>query len=459
MLHFYKSYLLFFLWVFSWVVLGSVSPVIVYAYIPITLFILRQREDYFAMLAGLILMLVFSDSRQPIMEFAKTAKIIYFTLFSLFVMVDYKKIEDNIKLYKHFIPFLIVALFCLLSSPVIASAAQKTISYGLLFFVVPVTIQFFYLEEKHKILKPLMFVFFTVFAAGIALRFVMPEFVSLDGRFTGILGNPNGLGIFSTLSFVLFSVIQALYPSMFTLFEKIAIYGVIILSIFLCGSRNALFSVMLFFLFSKISKASPFLSVTIFLAIIISYSYVLNNLLEVVIALGLQDFLRIETIETGSGRTIAWEFAWENIQDSFYLGKGFGYTEFLYKKNYQYLSVLGHQGNAHNSYLTFWLDTGLIGLFLFLIGFIKAFIRAVKVHPVALAALFTILFTSNFESWLTASLNPVTIIVLIVLSILIIYPFYSEEEEEEDSSMADATEDNEEEEHPFNSSNNIAKYV
>ena len=45
-----------------------------------------------------------------------------------------------------------------------------------------------------------------------------------------------------------------------------------------------------------------------------------------------------------------------------------GATELLYKENYQLLSRLGHQGNAHNSFLTIWYDTGIIGLLGFITG-------------------------------------------------------------------------------------------
>lgn len=82
--------------------------------------------------------------------------------------------------------------------------------------------------------------------------------------------------------------------------------------------------------------------------------------------------------------------------------------------------MLGHQGAAHNMYLTFWLDTGLIGLILFLSGLLVTFFRASKRNKLAIPILYAILFSNNYESWLTASLNPFTIQLLFILSILFI---------------------------------------
>jgi O-antigen ligase len=101
------------------------------------------------------------------------------------------------------------------------------------------------------------------------------------------------------------------------------------------------------------------------------------------------------------------------------LGKGFFYTEYLFKKYFEILSTQGHQGNAHNSYLTFWLDTGLIGLIMYVVAFFSSFISAARKSYYAIPLLYAIVFSANFESWLTSSLNPFTIQVWIMLTILL----------------------------------------
>ena len=150
------------------------------------------------------------------------------------------------------------------------------------------------------------------------------------------------------------------------------------------------------------------------------YQLISNNLADIITYLGLQDQFRIDTLENGSGRTIAWDFAWDQIQNDFFIGRGFSYTEYIFRINYEYLSMLGHQGAAHNSYLTFWLDTGLIGLVLYLFALITTFIKASFKSKFAFPVLYAVLFSNNYESWLTASLNPFTIQLLFILTLMFI---------------------------------------
>ena len=65
-----------------------------------------------------------------------------------------------------------------------------------------------------------------------------------------------------------------------------------------------------------------------------------------------------------------------------------------------------------------WLDTGLVGLILFSFGWIVNFFRAASFTPLVWAALFGLLLSISVESWLTASLNPFTIVLVIILSML-----------------------------------------
>ena len=163
---------------------------------------------------------------------------------------------------------------------------------------------------------------------------------------------------------------------------------------------------------------SPVLGFIIFILTIFVYQIVSENLIDIIVSLGLGDELRVDTLESGSGRIIAWKFAWQHIQDSFYFGNGFSYTEYLFRQNYEYLSKLGHQGAAHNAYLTIWLDTGLMGLIAFFIGLIITFYKASKYSKLAIPILYSILFSNYYESWITASLNPFTIQLLFTLTII-----------------------------------------
>jgi O-antigen ligase len=321
-------------------------------------------------------------------------------------------------LFIAFLPFILFASICIIYSPVAGTAAQKTLSYFLVILVAPNLLQKLLFDDHERIIKGLTFLFSIVLYAGLALKFLMPEFSTLEGRFTGLFGNPNGLGIYASITFAFFSIMVNRFPEHFNLFLKVLIYAGLMLSIWFCGSRNALVAVMLFILFRNIYGLSPYIGFLIFLLLVVSFTYIQNNLVPIIIGLGLEEYFRIETLEGGSGRTIAWDFAWEQIDKDPYIGKGFAYTEYIFKENYNYLSMLGHQGNAHNSYLTIWMDTGFIGLFFFAVAFIGQFIRASRGSVLAIPALYLVLFSGNFESWIAASLNPVTILVWMMLALM-----------------------------------------
>ena len=168
---------------------------------------------------------------------------------------------------------------------------------------------------------------------------------------------------------------------------------------------------------------SPIVGFVIFIIVLLLYQLISDNLVNIIVSLGLGEQFRVETLETGSGRVIAWKFAWDEIQHNFFFGKGFSYNEYLFRKNYDYLSRLGHEGMAHNSYLTIWLDTGFVGLLLFLVGLVSIFLKAAKRSRLSIPVLYAVLFSNYYESWITASLNPFTIQLVFILTIIFIYDF------------------------------------
>ena len=74
--------------------------------------------------------------------------------------------------------------------------------------------------------------------------------------------------------------------------------------------------------------------------------------------------------------------------------------------------------DRHNTYLAFWLNTGIVGLILFLRSFVLIFIKASKNTPISMAIMFSVLFSILYESWLAGSLSPYTTMLLIILTIV-----------------------------------------
>ncbi len=418
MIQFFRENIFFFQTLILWVFIGIFLKELVYIIIPLFLIYFNKEEKYIEILIGLLFILTLSDSRQGELAFAAVVKTFYILLFFYFFLSDKSFFSNTPDFYKNFIPFFIVAFYCLFYSETLLLAFQKTVSYLLLVILVPTYLSISFYQNKEKTLQMIIYFGALILFSGILLRFILPDFVYLQGRFSGILGNPNGMGIFCLLYGITFFIITKYHSYLFSKKARNFIKILIFISLILSSSRGGIISLSLFLFFSYFSRMSNFLSVIIFIFILISYQIIVSNATEIVIYFALEDYFRLETLEAGAGRLVAFQFAWENIQENFYFGKGFSFSEFLFFENREALSILGHQGLTHNAYLSIWLDTGLIGLLFFLIAWGKIIASAMKNTYIALPIVFGVLFSTNIETWLSASLNPFTIQLLIIFTLL-----------------------------------------
>ena len=393
---------------------GIYSPNIAAAIWSIAFIVALFRQDHEGLLLAFLMLLIFSDSRSHNYDFAELFKNVVAPFFGLYCLYSFGGFSRNQLIYGFFPFFLFAFIITLLNDDPFLSF-QKTFSYFLIFASIPSLISTLDISFFRKY----FFLVIAVLLFGVLLNFINPEFTQIQGRYRGMLGNPNGLGIFLVLNFLLFQLVVSKSKNLFTRRENIFFSLLFLYSLFLCQSRSAIVVFALFFLFRFLFLKSKMISWISLLLFIPVYSYLEQNLPLMLIEYGLGEYFRVDTLAEGSGRTIAWTFAWEQLQNNFFIGKGFAYTENLFNSYYVYLSKLGHQGNAHNSFLTIWLDTGLIGLILFMFPFFSLFVRGNRLNSYAFPILICILFAAFFESWLAASLNPFTIVFLIIVTMLL----------------------------------------
>lgn len=434
MLSILKHNFLFISIILVWLIFANTSFVLLYVVIPASLIILALAGRYIEMLLGMYLFMVVSDLRHEIAFVAQLMREIY--LLSLVViLVLFGKLRPISHFYIYFIPFVAVALLSSLISDQLAFlSAQKTLSFLLMMIIAPTYVLVSYRNDKAGTLKKLVYFGFLVLSIGFVLKFVNPslvQFAKEGGRYKGIFGNPNGLGIFCVMFTIVYLTISKYYPQLFSRMARYLIIGSIVLSVFLCESRGAIFSITILIFFSNLSQRSNFLSFGALVFMIISYQWLLANFEDLVMTFGLEDYFRLKSLETGSGRLVAFDFAWDKIQDVFFFGGGMGFTEYVFHapEHVYYLSKMNHQGNAHNSFLTIWLDTGLFGLIAFLIGWGRVFTRANRFSPLAVPIVLAVSFSGFFESWLASSLNPFTIFLIIAMALLTHKEFSQGEEE------------------------------
>lgn len=419
MISFIKEEIPFVLLMFSWVFVGMYMGPVIYVYLPLTIILLKAQNQIGYLLYGFFLVLVLSDNRHDAMIWAGRLKEVYIIFLSLFLFLDKKSFSNSTNFLQNFIPFFLVTILCNLNSDVIFVSFQKTLSYFLLIAIIPSYVIKLYREDAMRFFRSMMGTIGLILFLGLLINLFTKDVVTYVDRFCGLLGNPNGLGIFCMMIFFLFGTIINLHPECFTRREYYVYIGLILVSIFLSGARSSILGIGIFIFFNFFHRISIVLGFIVFILIAISYQIIESNFAVIVHALNLDKFIRAESINNASGRIIAWNFAWQEIQKNFFWGKGFSYAYYLFGENYNKLSRMGHQGNAHNSYLTIWLETGLVGLVLYLFGWISTFFKSFKNTRVTIAIMYALLFQIFFESWLASSLNPYTIILIVILSISI----------------------------------------
>ena len=403
--------------IFLWVSSASFSQdlakfVVVFSFIFLSI---KNLFKYVFLMYYWVLFL--SDSRLELLSFMSEIKpiiaiLFYFICGMYFIKRNKNKLEFN---YKYLIPFIIFINFSLLISGSNFLVLQKSFSYVFLFiFLIPV-FQDFHLKENKFFLKVFIYNFILILILGMAFYFINRDITILSNRFRGLFGNPNGLGIAIVLFFFIFQLIKSKFEYLVSKKESIIIVLILLLNLVFCQSRSCILSILIFYVFNFLFNYSSTLALLSSLTILITYGFISVNLLEFLSVLGLQDYIRLDTLENASGRYIAWDFIWQKINNNtFFIGNGLGSTELLFKENYSHLSQLGHQGNAHNSFLTIWHDTGFLGLLSFLYFIFMSFINSNN-FLFSLPILLGLLLSAFYESWLSASLNPFTILFVFII--------------------------------------------
>ena len=388
----------------------------------ITLLIVKA-EKWSLLIVFFFAILTFSDSRLGMFSFSTMVKPVLTLLLGLLALFFYSKSTRAPRLFRSFAPFILCTIYGLLYSPMLEVSAQKALSYGMIIILVPLFAFMAYKKDKLRFLENIIFFIMVVMGTGVLLSRIFPEEMYLVGRFRGLLGNPNGLGLFITNGFLLFQLVRQKSPSLFSLNFRRVFMTLVFISLIMSGSRQSMMVVLIFYSMSYIFKYSNWLGFISFLLLAFGFEFLIGQIPIVTKLLGLDKTLRVEDIEQireGSGRAISWAFAWKEIQVDYFAARGLHYTTYIFQYWREEFRALNHMGNAHNSYLTVWLDTGFQGAVALFGGVIYQFIRLSKSNYTALPILCGLAFSFMYESWFAASLNPYTIVVFLIISTMYI---------------------------------------
>ena len=113
-----------------------------------------------------------------------------------------------------------------------------------MYLTIPIYVRHLHFKMGKMFWTTLLTFLIGMLSIGLVLGIVAPEIGMLgSGRFKGILGNPNGLGIFLNLCFILWMTLKELKLIELSYRQNLVVGFVIFLSLFWCGSRNGLMSV------------------------------------------------------------------------------------------------------------------------------------------------------------------------------------------------------------------------
>ncbi|KAB1067855.1 O-antigen ligase family protein [Tamlana haliotis] len=316
---------------------------------------------------------------------------------------------SKVSLAWYSLPFVIVSfVITLLFSPLGFEALSKSLGYIFVAFTIFKLTDILYVKQDK--IAIILFHFFLSFLIINLVLVINPNFY-LVGRFMGLTGNPNGLGM---LLVFMYGVIDLLKQRKeLTSIKKPILLGYMFLTfalILLTGSRTALGSLIFYVLANKVLTNTKMIipySLFMVLALLTIYFVSLQDLLTFV---GSNIDLRLNSIETASGRTVVWGVAWEEITRHFWYGQGFMYdTYFIKDYADKYIGLVRERywGGIWSSYLSLLLNVGIVGLLAFAWMVIKLYKKA-KLKATALIYIITVLLIGVTESWMAASMNPFT---------------------------------------------------
>jgi O-antigen ligase len=244
------------------------------------------------------------------------------------------------------------------------------------------------------------------------------------------MANPNGLGLISMFSYALIIWVNKKEETSFTRWFFIVFKLLLFFLIIVSASRTALLGVVAFEVTNRFLQYHILLIIG--LAGIAFVSVLLNSIeIDVIIrSLGLSDYLRVQTLETASGRTEVWQVAFDEFQRHPWLGQGMMYDNYFveqYANNRFGENYARHWNGVWNSYLSLGLNVGIIGLSLFGYFWYRLF-KCAQDKVFRVAFLVMILISAITESWMAASMNAFMPLVFLIWA-LQIEPNYQTEEE------------------------------
>jgi len=228
----------------------------------------------------------------------------------------------------------------------------------------------------------------------------------LGVRFSGLMENPNSVGLLTALLMPL--AVERLLSR--RRFREYLLVGVMAVGVVLSGSRGGMLATLVGTTY-VLWKARKRVFVLGLLASLAAMVLVLMSPREREAEMVVDPYLRAETLATGGGRVEVWPVAIRMIRQRPLLGHGFGTEDLLFQSyGYEPESFLEHAGSyLHNSYLGLTAQVGLVGAVAFFLPLLLLAYRQLRgslgderldLSHALQGTLLAGLITCLYESWI-----------------------------------------------------------
>lgn len=185
--YFANNYQLFLL-VLLYVVVGVYAKPFLFLLMPLSVFFLKSRDLWADMVFGLLITLVLSDITPWFfkMQVFKSAKNTYITALSLIFLLERHRFVPFSQVFNVFLPFFVYSVFPLVFSNNLIVGLEKTLSYALLYLVVPNYVLYNYRIMGWDFFKNLVRFMAVILLSGYFVLWGFGEFYAyMIGRFRG----------------------------------------------------------------------------------------------------------------------------------------------------------------------------------------------------------------------------------------------------------------------------------
>lgn len=402
-----KTYRNTLLWLLIMVIGGIFGGFVAAAAVCVPLLFIKNNVLKIETLFILFIITFFlGDNFKGIFSFAQNLRFVILGI-GFYVLLRFRLFESNDA--KFILPFSIVTtLISVVLSPLGIEASIRGVSYFLMALVIFKLVQLLVAEDVKRFYDLIVTLFCFYFIINLVLFFspFLGE-VYVGDRFTGLMGNPNGLALVAMFAYGIIDIIRRTDQTSFSRHFFTVFKVLLIVLVVLTGSRTALFSIVIYELTIRLLK-HKFLLAIVLLGMVYIYGISATLSTEAIVeSMGLSDYLRVDTLEDASGRTEVWLVAIKEIKEQPWFGKGMLYDNYFindFADRYIGDNRARHWYGIWNSYLSLLLNVGVIGLLAFAFFWYKMYSLS-KMKIIRVGFLLMCLFSAVSESWMAASMN------------------------------------------------------